>query len=162
MLSSEWRRFVSPILRRHSSHTRSRSGQNHLPHSSRRFYSTVRRRVINANTAEPSKIYSSTDSQWMAKKRKELDKEFDETFFRKPKVLIIGSDPSAMTAGMLTEFISDQNFQLILQTNCANPSFYVQHLRCILSISHLTFWILVITCIHLLLLIVCNCFVSMQ
>lgn len=33
------------------------------------------------------------------KRKKMLDKEFDDIFFRKPKVLIIGTDIAAMTAG---------------------------------------------------------------
>lgn len=70
-----------------------------LPSRTMRNYSTVRRRVANANTATTSSVYETEDPAILEKAKKELDREFDETFFRKPKVLIIGTDIAAMTAG---------------------------------------------------------------
>lgn len=62
-------------------------------------YSTVRRRVVNASSSSKPSSYATEDALMTEKTKQELDREFDETFFRKPKVLIIGTDVAAMTAG---------------------------------------------------------------
>lgn len=69
-----------------------------------RRYSTVRRRVVKPDSGAASKLYASEDPVAVENRKKELDREFDETFFRKPKVLIIGTDVSAMTTGTLQDF----------------------------------------------------------
>lgn len=75
------------------------AGKGRLHAQTLRTYSTVRRRVVTAKNDPEASIYTAEDAALAEKKRKELDRDFDETFFRKPKVLIIGTDVAAMTAG---------------------------------------------------------------
>lgn len=70
-----------------------------LQRSSLKCYSTIRRRVASQNSEASSSSYSKLDSASAEKRKKDLDKEFDDLFFRKPKVLIIGTNVSAMTTG---------------------------------------------------------------
>lgn len=83
-----------------------------------RRYSTVRRRVVKPESDLASKLYSTEDPASIEKRKKELDREFDETFFRKPKVLIIGTDATAMTTGMSTILIFLRHSSLLLFRIC--------------------------------------------
>lgn len=95
------RRLVSPTesFRGFGSSKASVPSKNSLQQRALRKYSTVRRRVVNAEKSSKPSSYSTEDPRFTEMKKKELDKDFDETFFRKPKVLIIGTDLSAMVTG---------------------------------------------------------------
>lgn len=99
MLSIRRLASSSDALRSYGSSKPLAASKKSLQRVTMKKYSTVRRRVVNANANGKPSVYASEDAILAEKTKQDLDKEFDETFFRKPKVLIIGTDVAAMTAG---------------------------------------------------------------
>jgi len=99
MLASRWTLSRGLVFATEGTTKSNGAANAGLSRASTRRYSTVRRRVVKSDSDLASKIYATEDPAAVEKRRQELDREFDETFFRKPKVLIIGTDVTAMTTG---------------------------------------------------------------
>jgi hypothetical protein len=66
-----------------------------------RTYSSIRKRSADSSSDASKPSFLAEESHLTESMKRALDRDFDETFFRKPKVLIIGTDIAAMTLGTL-------------------------------------------------------------